>query len=169
MLPFLRDAFLGLCLRLRLLLFLLREHDVGPHCQFQPTHYIITRMEEVAMLEHEDTATFGNHIYALSHIPRVECGRTTLERFLAILSFRVVEVQVERKVRPLLVVRRFVAAIAMRCAVSIIEQYQALRSRTLEVFSADIFEKSSAFIQPGHRPNLITLCRSIPSDVSLLV
>lgn len=71
-------------------------------------------MKYVTVLEHENAATFGNHINALAHIPRIECRRATFEWFLAILAFGIVEVQVKSVVGSLGAVRRFVGAVAVR-------------------------------------------------------
>jgi hypothetical protein len=74
-------------------------------------------MKDVAMLEQKDTATLGDHIDALVHVPRVERGRTTNEWFLAILAFGIVEVQMQCEVRSLGAIRCLIGAVAVRCAV----------------------------------------------------
>lgn len=98
-------------------LLLLRIHYVGPHRQLHATLYVIARMKDVAVLEQKDTATLRDHIDALIHVPRVERGRATDEGFLAILAFRVVEIQMQSEVRALGPVRCFVGAVAVRCVV----------------------------------------------------
>jgi hypothetical protein len=70
------------------------------------------------VLEHENSAAFWDNIYALSEGPGEERGRTAHERLSAILAFGVVEIQMQGIVRSLCSVRRFVGAVAMRCAVS---------------------------------------------------
>jgi hypothetical protein len=81
------------CLRV-LVLVLLRIHDISPHRQFQSALDVVARVEEATVLEQENTATFGDHVYALLHIPGVERGCTAAEWLLAILALRVVQIQV---------------------------------------------------------------------------
>jgi hypothetical protein len=125
-------------------------------------------MEEATVLEHEDAATFGNHIYAFLHVQRVKRGRTTLEWFLPVLAIRFVEVKMEGEVRSLRTVRRFVGAIAMCCAVR--TAYRIRDSiHTFEVFTADVLEKASPVIQPSDFPHLVAPRWAIPCDVRPLL
>lgn len=87
---------------------LLGIHNIGPHRILDPADHIVARVEKVAMLENQDAPTLRDDIDFLVHPIIVERGRAAFE-----LARGVVEIQMERKVRTLCAIRRFVAAVVV--------------------------------------------------------
>jgi hypothetical protein len=86
-------------------------------------------MEKAPVLEHQNAAALGLHINPLFHVPRVESSSAAHKILLAVLAHSVVEVEVQRKVRPLLAIGSFVGAVAMCCFRCIVSERASFEAR----------------------------------------
>jgi hypothetical protein len=98
------------------------------------------------MLEDQDAPTLWDNVNLLLHSIIVKCGCAALE-----LICGVVEIQVECEIGSLSSVGRFVAAIVVRCLVSV-GQLMRLCIHAFEILASRILQKSHPVI-PLRRPN----------------
>jgi hypothetical protein len=112
------------------------------------------------MLEDQDAPTLWDNVNLLLHSIIVKCGCAALE-----LICGVVEIQVECEIGSLSSVGRFVAAIVVRCLVSV-GQLMRLCIHAFEILASRILQKSHPVIQSRYLPGLFPLRRPNASHVS---
>lgn len=100
----------------RFLRCFLCEQYIRSHGVLRTAYNVVAGVEEETVLEHEHAATFGHNIEPPLHVIRVEGGGAPFERLLTLFAFGIIQIQVQRKVRPLFAIRCFIRAVAMCCA-----------------------------------------------------
>lgn len=155
-----------------LLLFDLLVHQISPQRQLGPSRDIVTGMQQVAMLEDEDSADLWIDVQVFVLIPGhgVKPCRPTCRPGSRSSFFRLIEVEMEGIEGYLLSVRGHVRSITVCWT---LDSIICMRSRfwtqlTSKVLTLGVLQEPHPLIQPAKSPGLSSFDGSVPSNTSLV-